>query len=644
MSETNFENNNLEEKDAIKAQKKKDRIKNVAIAFLAILLVLTFFSNTIQNYSLPMVATQMVQQASISPMIRGTGTVSADDPYNVTVDETRKIASVSKQVGDEVKKGDVLYTLEDAESTELTDAKSKLSELELAYQQELLSGSMSTEATIKVHTGNTDSLETMMSKLQKANEAVVEATKVDAEQQAQVDLLTAQQTYVALLLDNDPESGRTAIANAEYELSKIAITQENNTASISELNTSLTTETAKLKDVDSLRSTRDSAKTALSSAQSSVADQQKKVDEAQAALNENTDTTKTQQLQDNLDLAKELLSTYQSAVSSAQSALSSAQNAYEDAMSANSTINSTISDLKSDLESLNAQQSGLDARSDFLNDIKNQNTRDQALWKNDFDKLLTVANGTKTQTAKALEDVKSDREKLLTDIKEELTLSSMQEQIKSAQKTVDKLTAKAIGASITAPVDGTISSMAYVAGETTKAGEAAAVIQVAGKPMTLSFSVTNDQARKLKVGDTAEPQNAWAYSEFKATLKSIKPDSSDPNGHKQVTFQIESPEVNAGQSVSIQIGETAVSYDMTVPNSAVHEDNNGKFILIIRSQSSPLGNRYVAQRVDVKVEASDDVNSAIVGSLDGYEYVITTTGAPIKSGQLVRLAYGSEVQ
>ena len=92
----------------IKANKRKDTIKNVAIAFLSIMLVLTFFSNTIRNYTLPTVATQAVQQGSISPQIRGTGTVAADDPYNLTVSETRKIASVAVKVGDTVKKGDVI--------------------------------------------------------------------------------------------------------------------------------------------------------------------------------------------------------------------------------------------------------------------------------------------------------------------------------------------------------------------------------------------------------------------------------------------------------------------------------------------------------------------------------------------------------
>ena len=102
--------------------KRRDWIKNVAIIFLAVMLVLTFFSNTIMNYSLPEVATQYVQMGTITAKIRGTGNVEATDPYNVMVKESRVISSVAVKQGDTVEKDQVLYYLEDAESDELKKA------------------------------------------------------------------------------------------------------------------------------------------------------------------------------------------------------------------------------------------------------------------------------------------------------------------------------------------------------------------------------------------------------------------------------------------------------------------------------------------------------------------------------------------
>ena len=57
-----------------KGSRKREWIKNIAIIFLTIMLILTFFSNTMMNYSLPQVATRYVESGSISAQIRGTGT------------------------------------------------------------------------------------------------------------------------------------------------------------------------------------------------------------------------------------------------------------------------------------------------------------------------------------------------------------------------------------------------------------------------------------------------------------------------------------------------------------------------------------------------------------------------------------------
>jgi hypothetical protein len=77
---------------------------------------------------------------------------------------------------------------------------------------------------------------------------------------------------------------------------------------------------------------------------------------------------------------------------------------------------------------------------------------------------------------------------------------------------------------------------------------------------------------------------------------------------------------------------------MVVPNSAVKTGNSGKFVRIVNSKSSPLGNRYIASNVDVVVVASDDNYSAITAALNGDEFVITTSNKPVKAGEQVRLA------
>ena len=91
--------------------KRREWVKTVAIIFLAVLLVLTFFSNTIMNASLPEVATQQVTQGTINAKIRASGTIAANETYNVKLTQTRKIESVKCKVGQAVNAGDVLFVL-----------------------------------------------------------------------------------------------------------------------------------------------------------------------------------------------------------------------------------------------------------------------------------------------------------------------------------------------------------------------------------------------------------------------------------------------------------------------------------------------------------------------------------------------------
>jgi hypothetical protein len=139
------------------------------------------------------------------------------------------------------------------------------------------------------------------------------------------------------------------------------------------------------------------------------------------------------------------------------------------------------------------------------------------------------------------------------------------------------------------------------------------------------------------VGDKADLVNSWRYDDVDVVLSSIKPDTTNPGQSKLLTFDI-SGDVTPGQTLNVSVGQKSASYDCIVPNSAIREDNNGKFVLIVESKSSPLGNRYVATRVDVQVLASDDTQSAVTGGLSGWEFVITTSNKPVEAGKLVRLS------
>ena len=115
--------------------KNRDWVKNAAIIFLVVILVLTFFSNTIMNRSLPEVASQEVTSGSIVARVRGTGTVQANSNTQVKMDKTRVIRSVLVKVGQQVEAGDVLFTLGEGASEEIDAAEEKLQSLQASYNR-----------------------------------------------------------------------------------------------------------------------------------------------------------------------------------------------------------------------------------------------------------------------------------------------------------------------------------------------------------------------------------------------------------------------------------------------------------------------------------------------------------------------------
>ena len=198
--------------------KKRELIKTIAIIFLAVLLVLTFFSNTIMNRSLPEVATGMVSSGTINAKIRGSGTVSANETYEVILNQTREVRSVCVKVGDTVSQGDLLFVLGDVESQELQDAQNQLQTLNIEYQKQLLNLS-------KEYATSDLSIKTLQEDLQKAIQQRDANVVTDAEiSYAKGDLATAKNelTQIGLMVD---ELNAMLTDNEEYQEAQAAVTK-----------------------------------------------------------------------------------------------------------------------------------------------------------------------------------------------------------------------------------------------------------------------------------------------------------------------------------------------------------------------------------------------------------------------------------
>ena len=218
-------------------------------------------------------------------------------------------------------------------------------------------------------------------------------------------------------------------------------------------------------------------------------------------------------------------------------------------------------------------------------------------------------------------------------------LNATMQELDVAKKKLAELTGTD-GENITAKVAGTVTSVECNAGDKKMKDDVLCTIEVPDQGYTLSFTATNEQASRLRIGDQATVSNFYWGNEVTATLSSIKTDPKNPQNNKLLTFDLEG-NVTSGSQLTISVGSKSANYDLIIPSSAIRSDSNGSFVLKVEAKNSPLGNRYIAKRVPVEVLASDDNNSAVTAELQYGDYVITTSSAPIKNGSMVRLANAS---
>ena len=614
--------------------KNREWVKNAAIVFLAVLLVLTFFSNTIMNRTLLEVATAAVTDGSIVAKVRGSGTVKANGSHDVKATQTREIRSVMVKVGQEVKTGDPLFVLGAGDSVELEAAKETLRDLQYAYQKAAVnmpnySDYPAQKKAWEQAIRKREAAEAELEAAQKIYDQMVQKLGVNPEEEKKKLDAAAGEMQVAydnlIRIQNDYE--------IKYrELSAEVVKWQEEVNRLTEITPAPTpAPTPTDPQQANADSTPPESPVPPDESQESPPETEQNLTNA-AALS----ATKATGGYVNL-LSVEPMGRYvllSSAGEDNEEALKEAKKGLEKAQLALSefvkTNESTLTDAKAVYENAKVKYEAL---------LKYTDSKYPELlpYKEALDNAISAYEAAEIACISAEEtynELVNSNYKSLTSAS--IDLQQMAEKIKIAQEKVKELSGDA-GDQIVANVNGIVTSIGCSAGDTVTKDTVVCTIEVPDMGHTLSFSVTNDQAQRLRVGDTATVSNYYWGKEIVATLTTIRTDPKNPQTNKELTFDL-TGDVSSGSELTISVGQKSANYDVIIPNSAIRSDNNGKFVLAIQAKSSPLGNRYLAKRVSVEVLASDDNNSAVVADLGYGDYVITTSSSPVKSGDQVRMA------
>ena len=634
---------------------RKEVIKNIAIVFLAVLLVLTFFSNTFMNYTLPQVSAVYVNQGTISEQIRGSGTVEAAESYEVKFDQTRTVKSVAVKTGQTINAGDTLFELEDSDSDELTQAQKDLEDKELDYKKAVLAQSDSSkyqsdyleiqkaekelselQAKYQAALAGTDPLSSALNDYNSLKSRSDKLTKEKEDLNNQLSAVNADTSDDMINLTGEYYDTLRADKDRVTELEKKVETAQSD---YDELSKDVGADTDYASKIEETRKSIESATVELNQLYISLYNAKADDDTTSISASIATKSLEIDQLQRDLSnyLAKSTTSgVLKTKLKNAESTLNKAKknlNSAKDTLS--NDVRSIKLEIKAKLDKVTAELDDVTLKLTNAGTAKDDATAAGYLSASQLELKISEQKDTVDNLYAALE-IKKQTDSV-TNESNQLDLEAKKKDIERQKEKVEKLKSEAFDAVVTAKMGGTVESVSVTAGSEVAAGTVAAVISVSDLGYTVSFSVKNDQAKKVKVGDKAEITSWYWGDSFSATLSEVKTDTTNPQTQKTLVFNVTGSDISTGQTITLSMGSKGQPYSAVVPNAAVREDSNGKFVLVMEAKSSPLGNRYKAVRYDIEVLAKDDNNTAVNG-LMGSEYVITTSTKPIQAGDQVRPA------
>lgn len=618
-------------------------VKDAAIVFLVVLLILTFFSNTIMNHSLPEVATQMVTDGTITAKVRGTGTVEALGDHKVKAKSNLNIAKVMVKAGQEVNAGDVLFVLGAADDAELDAAIQELENLQTQYSQSALQVPIVDQFTAEYRAVENARLAMVDAKKEKevAEKALDNAMKDENSPVRglleEKDKVETQYTAAKQKLEQEKLvlSSIEAVLNeamADYQAKYQAWKEsEFDVPSVTPTPTPPVDESANVTTPPPSNTPAGASDTTDTTEAANAEPQTDPADLVTAAENilmrpfakVGTNTGVDSAEPDDVRIARERVEALQAEYKTKQ------EEAVKD------SVDSDLSGLQR-VQYITRKQYKVDTLQLKLKAINDQLDKYGASSAN-VDKAKRAYDDAYAAYIDAQNDLNKQIESQNRSIASAgVGLSAISKQIERQQEKIKKLSGEGDENTITANVAGTVTEVNYTAGDTVVKDDILCAIEVPDMGYTVSFSVTNDQARRLHVGDTATISNFYWGNQIVATLASIQTDKKNPTTNKTLTFNLEG-DVNSGAELTVSVGQKSARYDTIIPNSAIRTDSNGSFVLAVTEKSSPLGNRYIAKRVNIEVQAADDTTSAVTADLNYGDYVITTASAPVASGDMVRL-------
>lgn len=421
-------------------------------------------------------------------------------------------------------------------------------------------------------------LQNQIKKLQLENDSL-KKNKAQADAKQQLELKRAQEDYEETIAKNTVSDGK---ANEALQKAADAKSQAEK-----ELNSAKDALAQAEKELNAVKEELQNVKDAATAEQSKdTADQPKDAADSDASgKNEQDNTTnstitqKLQQLEEAVQEKQNTYDTIQAKVTEKQAALDSASVALEEKQEQLESSTSTAEDAKKAAERA-VEDAGLSADIDHTQEIN----------------------------AISLEQYQKQLEKLKT--------------------------LKQQNGEITAPSSGIITKVCVETGQ--KTTDTAAVV-MSDEQSGLFFTTTTDSKNReyLSVGDNA---TITGVGKETSDCSIVSLETSEDGSSIKVSIAMQGDDFLPGESAQMTATRKSESYDYLVPVTAVWQENNKAYVLLLETENTVLGEQYIARKAEVQILDKNSSYAAVSGnSLSADCQIITDSDRTVGNGDVVRM-------
>ena len=590
---------------------RRAKVIKAMIAFVAILAVLTFFSNTIMNLTIPKVMGTYASRGNLSYSNSARGTIEVDNKTEVKGLDNRTVEEVLVTNYDIVSKGDPILTLKSIEeSSELESKRTELTNLQRTAEYEARTPDNSNDFTTYYDSINSakatleeaqDTLDKVRNRgnVEAANQAIIDEESVK-EVSLEASVNAAAETVEDIQKQIDEINAQIAPLQSQIDVYIALGTPTPSPTPIP--GTEAPAETTPETSAEPAETSPDGTPVETTPAETTPV----YVPDLDAdGLDKNSPTYEMDKLLFKIHGLEDERAVLEAELAGAQQRLDEAS--------------AELAECKGKIA---AAQAEIDALASLPSETSAQNA-------------VTAAQNAVTSAQKALSDAQTNAG--ITADKNADTIADRNKEIEKLEEEIAALEAAAKITTITAPADGYVYNIAVSAGDALNAKDVIAyILPETDRICSVTFKFTASAAQSIYIGMSLEVTSGFING---CTVSSMKPDPDDPRGTRIVKCVVDGNDAWPGEEITVNAGKGNDNYKCVVPASAVNQDNSGDFVYVIEGSSTPLGDKYVVKRVDVTIEATDGASTAIKGEgLDKYDVMIVVRAEkPLEDGQRVRL-------